>query len=128
MVKDQPIRDIFGYQQKIGLVAYGIKKSGERGIISLRIVDSENEQDCLAFLTDLKQRGLLGKKLKLITIDGPPALVKVVKSLYLFKPIQRYWVHKIRNILRYLKNFQKKACLEGVKKSGRFKLKEQLDV
>jgi transposase-like protein len=112
----QPIRDIFGYQQKIGLVAYGIKKSGQRGIISLRIVDSEDEKNCLAFLTDLKQRGLLGRNLKLITVDGSPALIKAIKTIYPFKPIQRCWVHKMRNILKYLKNFQKKACLEGVKK------------
>jgi len=112
----QPIRDIFGYEQKIGLVAYGIKKSGQRGIISLRIVDSEDEANCLAFLIDLKQRGLLGENLKLITVDGSPALIKAIKQVYPFKPIQNRWVHKMRNILKYLKNFQKKACLEGVKK------------
>lgn len=112
----QPIRDIFGYEQKIGLVAYGIKESGQRGIISLRIVDSEDEKNCLAFLTDLKQRGLLGENLKLITVDGSPALIKAIKQIYPFKPIQRCWVHKMRNILKYLKNFQKKACMEGVKK------------
>lgn len=91
----QPIRDILGENQKIGLLAYGIKKSRERGIISLRVVDKEDEANCLAFLTDLKQRGLLGRNLKLITLDGSPALIKAVKEIYPFKPLQRCWVHKI---------------------------------
>lgn len=111
----QPIKDIFGYEQKIGLAAYGIKKTGERGIISLRIVDSENEQDCLAFLTDLKQRGLKGENLRLITIDGAPGMIKAIRAIYPFKPIQRCWVHKMRNILAILKHSYKKACIEGVK-------------
>lgn len=111
----QPIKDIFGYQEKIGLAAYGIKTSGERGLISLRIVDSENEQDCMAFLTDLKQRGLKRENLKLITVDGAPGMLKALKTIYPFKPIQRCWIHKMRNILAKLKRAHKKACIQGVK-------------
>jgi len=111
----QPIKDIFGYQEKIGLAAYGIKETGERGLISLRIVNTKNEQDCLAFLTDLKQRGLKGENLKLITIDGAPGMLKALKTIYPFKPIQRCWIHKMRNILSLLNYSQKKACIEEVK-------------
>lgn len=112
----QPIKDIFGYQEKIGLAAYGIKETGERGLISLRIVNTENEQDCLAFLTDLKQRGLKGENLKLITVDGAPGMLRALRAIYPFKPIQKCWIHKMRNILATLRHSHKKACIEGVKR------------
>ena len=111
----QPIKDIFGYQDKVGLAAYGIKANGERGLISLRIVSSENEQDAVAFLTDLKERGLRGTQLKLITVDGAPGLLKAIRILYPFKPIQRCWVHKMRNVAAKTKHSLKKAVLGGVK-------------
>ena len=111
----QPIKDIFGYQDKVGLAAYGIKENGERGLISLRIVNSESEQDAIAFLSDLKERGLQGRQLKLITADGAPGILKALRTIYPFKPIQRCWVHKMRNIAAKTKHSLKKAVLSGVK-------------
>jgi putative transposase len=111
----QPIKDIFGYQDKVGLAAYGIKENGERGLISLRIVNSENEQDAAAFLADLKERGLRGEQLKLITVDGAKGLKKAIETIYPFKPVQGCWVHKMRNIAAKTKHSLKKAVLSGVK-------------
>lgn len=111
----QPIKDIFGYQDKVGLAAYGIKENGERGLISLRIVNSENEQDATAFLADLKQRGLKGEQLKLITVDGAKGLRKAIETIYPFKPVQGCWVHKMRNVAAKTKHSLKKAVLGGVK-------------
>ncbi len=111
----QPIKDIFGYQDKIGLAAYGIKENGERGLIGLRIVNSESEQDAIAFLSDLKERGLQGRQLKLITADGAPGILKALRTIYPFQPIQRCWVHKMRNIAAKTRHSLKKAVLSGVK-------------
>lgn len=111
----QPIKEIFGYQDKVGLAAYGIKENGERGLISLRIVHSENEQDATAFLADLKERGLRGERLKLITVDGAKGIKKAIETIYPFKPVQGCWVHKMRNVAAKTKHQLKKAVLSGVK-------------
>jgi len=128
----QPIKDIFGYQDKIGLAAYGIKDNGERGLINLRIINSENERDAVAFLSDLKERGLKGSQLKLITVDGAPGLIKAIQTIYPFKTIQRCWVHKMRNIAAKTKHSLKKAVLLGVKEifnsSNKYEAKKRFDV
>jgi len=46
----------------------------------------------------LYRRGLKGKNLNLITIDGSRALRLAVDTVYPFTPVQRCWVHKLRNI------------------------------
>lgn len=112
----QPIRDLFGYENKVGLAAYGIKKNGQRGLLALRIVESESEAECIRFLTDLRQRGLLGKNLKLITVDGAPGMIKALKTLYPFIKIQRCWVHKMRNVLAKAKHVYRRALAADLKK------------
>ncbi len=82
---------------KVLLCALGLKKDGTKEIIGGRLSDGESEKDWQAFLTDLKQRGLLGKNIKLVVIDGNPGLKAALKSIYPFKPIQRCIAHKLRN-------------------------------
>ena len=50
------------------------------------------------FLADLKGRGLLGKKLKLIVTDGNPSLLKATTTMYPFIKAQRCIAHKMRNV------------------------------
>lgn len=40
----------------------------------------------------------MGKDLRLITADGNPALLKALKEIYPFKPVQRCIAHKLRNV------------------------------
>jgi len=63
-------------------------------MLSFRLVDQEDTDSWLAFLVDLKSRGLLGKALKLITTDGNPGLLKVLKGIYPSLRVQRCIVHK----------------------------------
>jgi len=97
------------------LVGLGLKVDGTKEIIGARLAEGESEADWSAFLVDLKSRGLKGKNLKIITIDGCPGLKAALKSVYPFKPIQRCIAHKMRNVISYLKRIHKKACAKKAK-------------
>jgi len=43
----------------------------------------------LAFLNDLYRRGLEGKNLRLITVDGQKWLLSALDEVYPFTPVQR---------------------------------------
>ncbi|MEO0226248.1 MAG: transposase, partial [candidate division WOR-3 bacterium] len=67
---------INGYKvvKKVLLIAYGIRRDGVREVIGFRLAKSESERDWEVFLQDLYRRGLEGKYLRLITIDGGKGL------------------------------------------------------
>lgn len=92
------------------LVGLGLKKDGSKEIIGARLARAESEKEWAAFLVDLKSRGLKGKAIECIAIDGCSGLKAALKSVYPFKPIQRCIAHKMRNVVAYLKRAHKKAC------------------
>src|SRR6266508_4061863 len=92
------VREV-GVRGKVFLVAFGIHADGRREILEFVLADSESEANWRGFLQDLKARGLKGKALKLITIDGAKGLRAAVRDVYPLKPVQRCLVHKIRNVL-----------------------------
>lgn len=98
------------------LAAVGLKANGIKEIIGARLVKSESEKDWTAFLVDLKSRGVKGKNLELITIDGNAGLKAALKSIYPFKPIQRCIAHKMRNVAVKIKRVHQASCLAGAKK------------
>ncbi|MEO0107809.1 MAG: transposase [candidate division WOR-3 bacterium] len=49
--------------------------------------------------------------MRLVTIDGSVGLKNAVQLVYPDVPLQRCWVHKLRNVARYLKASQHQACL-----------------
>ena len=66
-------------------------------------------------MVDLKSRGLQGKILKLITIDGNPALLKALKEIYPFLKVQRCIVHKLMNVAVKLKRVHLQPCMAEAK-------------
>jgi len=97
--------------KKAILVAYGIRQDGIREVVGFRLARAESGPECESFLMDLRQRGLLGENLELVTIDGSPGLKSAAELVYAHVPVQRCWVHKLRNVSRYLKASQRAACL-----------------
>lgn len=97
--------------KKVILVAYGIRQDGVREVVGMRLARAESGSECEAFLLDLRQRGLLGESLELVTIDGSSGLRSAVDLVYAHIPLQRCWAHKLRNVSRYLKVNQRQACL-----------------
>jgi putative transposase len=81
------------------LVALGIRRDGRREVIDFRLAGSESAAEWERFLTDLYRRGLSGKRLDMISIDGGQGLIAALPTVYPDVPVQRCWAHKIRNVI-----------------------------
>jgi transposase-like protein len=87
-----------GVRKKLLLCAYRVTAAGTRDLVSFRQATAESEAQGEAFLRQLYQRGLEGQQVQLITIDGSPGLRKALLTVYPYVPVQRCWVHKLRNV------------------------------
>jgi transposase-like protein len=104
------IREI-GLERKVLLCALGITKDGKKEILSFHLVDTESEDNWTEFLIDLKNRGLKGKALRLITTDGNPGLKATLKRLFPYKRHQRCIWHKMNNIQGRTKKRNRRALM-----------------
>jgi transposase-like protein len=81
------------------LVALGITLDGKKEIIDFALAPAESAAAWEAFLGDLINRGLTGKGLELIFVDGGAGLLAALPTAFPGIPVQRCWAHKIRNVL-----------------------------
>lgn len=81
------------------LVAYAVAEDGTRHLLAFQRSSGESQQAWEGLLRKLYERGLLGRKLRLIVTDGCPGLAAALETVYPTVPHQRCWVHKMRNIL-----------------------------
>ncbi len=102
-----------GAQRRTMLVALGIKADGKKEIVDFRQVPGESQSAWEGFLNHLHQRGLQGRALKLIIVDGGKGLLAALPLVYGEVPVQRCWTHKTRNVL----NSVKRADQQRVKRS-----------
>ena len=116
----QKVREL-GIEKKMMLCAFAIhrkrpaEKQPIKEILSFQLTDVEDEASWKGFIADLKGRGLLGKKLKLIITDGNPALLKAIKQIYPFVKGQRCIAHKMRNVAVKIKKMNRPHCLKEAK-------------
>jgi putative transposase len=96
-----------GVERKILLCALGQTGTGKKRIVGFRLVDAEDTASWKAMLLELKARGLLGKHLRLITVDGCPGLLAALKEIYPFQKVQRCIAHRLRNVVVKLKRHQR---------------------
>ena len=94
------------------LVAYGIRSDGSRSLISFRRAKSESYACWSSFLENLRVRGLVGKNLELITMDGAEGLWKAVEEIYPFVKHELCWVHKLRNVSKYCPKKYREECMK----------------
>jgi putative transposase len=94
-------------QGKVFLVAYGIHVDGRKEILGFVLADSESAPEWRGLLADLKGRGLKGRRLRLITVDGNKGLGKAVREIYPLKRVQRCLMHKIRNVMNACRKHNK---------------------
>jgi transposase-like protein len=104
------VRDI-ALERKVLLCALGMTREGKKEILAFRLVDSESEENWTEFLIDLKNRGLKGTALRLLTTDGNPALKATLKHLFPYRRHQRCIWHKINNIQGKARKRNRKALL-----------------
>jgi len=111
------VRIRFGLRAKrvLVLVAYGIRANGSRALIGFRRAKSESAACWTAFLENLRVRGLRGRHLKLITLDGGTGLWAAVEEVFPLIPHQLCWVHKLRNVAGYCPRKHQPACVAGAR-------------
>ena len=109
------VKGALGVRKKLLLCAYGITTAGTRELIGFRQATAESEAQWEAFLRDLYQRGLVGEHVQLVTIDGNAGLHKALATVCPYLPIQRCWVHKLRNVAAKLPRKLQQACLAELK-------------
>jgi len=98
------------YHNRNVLVAYGVTMFGERKLLGFIQTQGESANSWEMFLNDLYRRGLVGKNLKLVTIDGSKGLRAALRLVYPLVPVQRCWAHKGRNVANYLPKKHQKKC------------------
>ena len=103
-------------RKRLVLSVYGINRHGYRELVSFRQATAESEAQWEAFLRDLFERGLEGKRVLLITTDGCPGLHRALDTFYPYIPRQRCWAHKLRNVASKLRRRNQEECLREVKK------------
>src|ERR1700758_272765 len=102
------LRRAFGPQRVLLLVAYGVRRDGQRELLAFSRAKSESQAGWEGLLNDLFQRGLRGKNLELVITDGCAGLARALETVYPRVRHQRCWVHKMRNILEKAKRRDEK--------------------
>lgn len=97
------------------LVAYGVDRKGRKEIIDFIPVRSESENNWSGFLFNLYERGLKGKQLKLVVVDGSKGVSNALDAIYNRVLRQRCWAHKMRNVSTYLRKSDEEKCLDEAK-------------
>jgi len=98
------------------LVVLGIRQDGKKEVIDFRLAASESAAEWDAFLADLYKRGLTGKGVEVISVDGGKGLLSVLRDHYSSIPVQRCWAHKMRNIMDKVKKKDQEAVKKGLQK------------
>lgn len=104
-----------GVERKILLCALGMTAAGKKRILGFRLVDAEDTASWKALLMELKARGLTGKHLQLITVDGCPGLLAALKEIYPFQKVRRCIAHRLRNVVVKLKRHQREPVMRECK-------------
>ena len=81
------------------LAAIGVRRDGQKILLSLRNMGGESKAAWRQFPGDLDSRGL--KLPEFIIVDGAPGLEAALAGLWPDAPIQRCTVHKHRNLLAH---------------------------
>lgn len=110
------VRRAFGPQRVLLLVAYGIRRDGQRELLAFTRAKGESQNGWEGLLNDLFQRGLVGRHLQLVITDGCAGLARALETVYPRVRHQRCWVHKMRNILEKVKRRDEKQVKSEAQK------------
>lgn len=89
------------------VVALGITITGEKVMLGLEQMHSENSRSAEQFFNKLIERGLCYEKGLLFVVDGSKGLIKAIKGMFRNTAlIQRCWWHKQENVVSYLSRSQ----------------------
>jgi transposase-like protein len=109
------VKGAAGVQRRLVLCAYGITVWGQCRLLAFRLAQSESAASWEAFLSQLRERGLVGQRLRLVVTDGCAGLHAALATVYPYVPRQRCWAHKLRNVANLLRRSQQRPCLDEVR-------------
>jgi transposase-like protein len=81
------------------LAAIGVRRDGQKILLSIRNMGGESKAAWRTFLDDLDARGL--RTPEFVIVDGAPGLEAALVELWPEAPVQRCTVHKHRNLLAH---------------------------
>lgn len=87
-----------GKQKRPVVAVIGIKENGDEEIIGLKVCYSENATEVEGLLRNIKDRGLRGVNLDVVTIDGDKGLESAVYAVYGNVRIQDCVFHRINRL------------------------------
>lgn len=97
------------------LCALGVTATGTRKMIGFTVAYQEDTTNWTEFITQLKQRGLTGKQLKLIMCDDNGGLANALDQIYPSIPKQLCITHKMRNVMSKTSYKHKTLVAEDLK-------------
>jgi transposase-like protein len=112
----QGVRGSVGLNRRMVLSAIGIRADGKKEFISYLQVKRESASTWEAFLRDLHDRGLKGRRLKLIVSDGSPGLARAIDMVYPWVAHQLCWVHKSWNVMNKVRRADHERVKAGLVK------------
>jgi transposase-like protein len=110
------VKGALGVKRRLVLCAYAITVGGQRRLLDFRLGRTESEAEWEAFLSQLRERGLWGRHLRLVVTDGCRGLHAALQTVYPYVGRQHCWVHKLRNVAALLPRRLQKECLTGVRR------------
>jgi len=87
-----------GERKRPVIAVLGVKTDGKVDLLGLKVCYSENSMEVEGVLRDLKDRGLTGCRLKMVTIDGDKGLEAAIHTVYGHVRIQDCVFHKINRL------------------------------
>ena len=94
-------------------IAIGVDREGERHIVGFELGAGESEAFWLAFLRNIKKRGL--EKVMLVISDAHSGLVSALSQALSGAAWQRCTVHFMRNVLAQISHKDKKQVADALK-------------
>ena len=80
------------------LCVLGMKTDGTRKLIGFTLARAEDENSWLELLSDIKNRGLIGRTLSMVIMDDSGGAKAAIDKIYPNTLIQNCIVHKLRNV------------------------------
>ncbi len=97
------------------LCVLGVKADGTRTLLGFMMARAEDHNAWSQLLTSVKERGLHGTQLKLVTSDDSAGFKKALSQIYPNTPLQLCIVHKMRDVLSQTSAKHKPAMGEDLK-------------
>ena len=92
-----------GQRKRPVIAVIGVRKDGSAELLAMRVCYSENSMEVAGLLRDVKERGVSGVNLELVTVDGDKGLTAAVHEVYGNVRVQDCIFHKINRLYRHAK-------------------------